>query len=214
MHRLILLSSSLLVLVACTPADDGPTGGPDAEGNDGSAVDMSMGDAILDEAGQEVEAAAGCNDLLLDAPAVGFTYDLAAPPAPAGGTIADGTYFLTAQVLYQTASGPTLPLGRTKAVIAGANWQEVSGDPEPGSVNPDKRWTHELVATGTSLTLTPTCPSAGHMAQPASDRGGMPGGAMVRHRASHGHTSNLGSACRPRLGAHRTNCSLSQASRS
>jgi hypothetical protein len=162
MHRL-LLSSSLLVLLACSPADDDPARLPDAGGNDASVLDMSTGDAMSSEAGQEAEAAAGCNDLVLDAPAVGFTYDLAAPPAPMGGTIADGTYFLTAQVLYETASGPTFPLGRTKAVIAGTIWQEMSGDPEPGSVNPDKRTTHALAATGTSLTLTRTCPSAGQL---------------------------------------------------
>ena len=113
------------------------------------------------DVGQKAEAAAACSELVLDAPAVGLTYDAAAPPASSGGTIADGTYFLTAQVVYGTASGSTILLGRTKVVIAGASWQEVSGGPEPSSVNPDRRQTYTLNASGTSLSLARTCPSAG-----------------------------------------------------
>ena len=133
MRRLLLLSSSLLLLLACSPDDDigvpdGPSGGSDASG-----TDTAKGDAISSDVGQEAEAAAACSELVLDAPAVGLTYDAAAPPASAGGTIADGTYFLTAQVVYRTASGSTILLGRTKVVIAGASWQEVTGEPEPTS---------------------------------------------------------------------------------
>ena len=162
MRRLFLFSSSLLVLTACGPANDGPTGVPDAsgEGSDASAADTVMRDAVSSEETQEAEAAAACNDLVLDAPAVGLTYDAAAPPAAAGGTITDGTYFVTAQLVYRTASGITIPLGRTKAIIVGTTWQEVSGDPEPGSVNPDRRRTYALATNGTSLTLDRTCPSA------------------------------------------------------
>jgi hypothetical protein len=59
----LLLSASLLVLIACGPGDDGPTGAPDAEGNDASVADTSMGD----EWRQEAAADATCNALLLDA---------------------------------------------------------------------------------------------------------------------------------------------------
>jgi hypothetical protein len=154
MLRLSFLSSSVLVLTACSPADDGPIGGSDAQ-----SADTSTHDAMSSDARQEAEAAAPCNDLVLDAPAVGLTYDVAAPPTPIGGTMADGTYFLTAQIAYETASGPTIPLGRTKAVIAGTTWQEIDGDPAPGSVNPDRRFTYTLDTAGTSFTLTRTCPS-------------------------------------------------------
>jgi len=132
-----------------------PSGGSDASG-----ADTAKGDAISRDLGQKVEAGAACSELVLDAPAVGLTYDAAPPPASAGGTIADGTYFLTAQVVYRTASGSTILLGRNKVVSAGASWQEVTGEPEPSSVNPDKRLTYALNATGTSLTLARTCPSA------------------------------------------------------
>jgi hypothetical protein len=70
MHRLLLLSASLLVLIACSPADDGPTGAPDAEEGDASAADTSKGE----DGAQEAEADAACNALVLDAPAVGLTY--------------------------------------------------------------------------------------------------------------------------------------------
>jgi hypothetical protein len=156
MDRWFVLSASILLAMACGPADEGPTGGADAGEGDSTVADMRVA-----ERASEAEAAAACNALQLDAPAVGLTYDTAAPPAPMGGAIADGTYFLTTQLVYETASGPTFPLGRSKVTIAGPLWHEVYGDPEPNSVNPDKRTTSTMIATGTSLTLTRTCPSAG-----------------------------------------------------
>jgi hypothetical protein len=102
-----------------------------------------------------------CNDLVLDAPVYSSGSTLDAPPEALGGQVLDGTYFVTAMLAYQTDTIPVVALGRQKVVIEGSSWQEVGGDPEPDSVNPDVRATRTVSAAGTSLTITPTCPEAG-----------------------------------------------------
>jgi hypothetical protein len=101
-----------------------------------------------------------CNELELDAPPAGFSYDADAAPEAMGGELLDGTYFLTTQIMFGTPSGPTLPFGRTKITIEGDVWQEVTGDAEDGSVNQDQHIIRTLEVSGTTLTLTRICPNA------------------------------------------------------
>ena len=119
----------------CGDRNDGPVGGNGGSSGSGgsSAGSAGTGGAATASGGSAGSGgmAPVCNELSLDAAAVGFTYDAGSPPDATGGEIADGTYFLTAQVVYDTASGLTIPLGRTKVVIAGSIWQEVTGDPMP-----------------------------------------------------------------------------------
>jgi len=153
-----------LALGGCGEPDNGSTpatAGTSGNGGSGGAASTSSGGTGgSNGTGGNVAA---CNDIVLDAPAVGFTYDPGAPPDASGGTIANGTYFLTAQVVYQTPSGIEIPLGRTKVELNDNVWQEVSGDPEPGGVNPDQHTTSTLSTNGTSLSLGRTCPT---LAQP------------------------------------------------
>jgi hypothetical protein len=105
-----------------------------------------------------------CNDLVLDAPAFVLHSDPGAAPAATGGTIVDGTYFVTGATMYGQSLSD-LPFGRHKAQISGSTWQEVeSVDSEPGGVNPDEHRTFSLTSTGTSLTLSRSCPSGSETA--------------------------------------------------
>src|SRR5688500_16152734 len=114
--RSVFLASQILALACSTP--EGTT-------IDGAspAVDAAVVDTGASDLPRTPDAAAACHGLVLDAPAVGLSYDPGAPPMPRGGTIAGGTYFLTAQVVYATMSGSTIPLGRTKVVVDGTTWQ-------------------------------------------------------------------------------------------
>lgn len=133
----------------------GNAGQPSAAAGDGPGADTSAGGA----AGAPM--AVVCNELPLDAPPYALTYDDGAVPESTGGEIADGTYFITSQVLYTDATLPSVDLGRTAVVISGDTWQEVSGDPEPDGVNPDQHTTSTLSTSGTTLTLARSCPDSG-----------------------------------------------------
>jgi hypothetical protein len=99
-----------------------------------------------------------CNDLLLDAPPYVLTSAPGAAPAPTGGSIVDGTYFVTGATMYGQ-SFPDLPFGRHKVQISGASWQDAEGESEPDGVNPDRYSTFSLTSAGTSLTLSRSCPA-------------------------------------------------------
>jgi hypothetical protein len=106
-------------------------------------------------------SAPACNDLELDAPAWGLTYEPDPQPEPEGGDIADGTYFLIEEIVYDTASGVEIPLARSKVVISGSTWQEVEGGPDAGDSSRDRRRTSTATVDGTHLTLTRTCGATG-----------------------------------------------------
>lgn len=162
--RQTLAACALALSVACSSpghpggSADAAAGNAGTSGSGGSGLGGSSGVGGASAAGGSEPS---CNDLVLDAPAVGFSYDAGPAPAALGGSIADGTYFLTAQIVYDTASGPTDALGRTEVEVAGTTWQEVDGDPTPSTVNPDRHFTNTLSITDTTLDLTQTCPSGG-----------------------------------------------------
>jgi hypothetical protein len=159
----IFATAALALCFACSsPSRTGGSGGAaGSAGTSGSGGSGLGGSSSLGGASGAGGTQPSCNDLVLAAPAVGFSYDAGAAPQALGGTIADGTYFLTAQIVYETASGPTDALGRTQVEIAGTTWQEVDGEPTPSTVNPDRHFTNTLSITGTTLDLAQTCPSGG-----------------------------------------------------
>jgi hypothetical protein len=105
-------------------------------------------------------AAVACNEL----PAVTADVMLSSAPeqAPAaqGGTIADGTYVLMGQTWHGQSEPFSVTLPGVRVQIAGTSWQEVEGA-AGNAINPPRRRTNQLAASGTTLTLTRTCPSAG-----------------------------------------------------
>lgn len=156
----------MLMVGLASCSDPKKSDGPSSTtgGSAGEASTMAgAGPAADDNAGGAAGSpmAVACNELPLDAPAYGLEYDDGVVPDATGGEITDGTYFITSQILYTDTPGPSIDLGRTVVQISGDTWQEVSGEPEPDSVNVDQHTTSTLAIDGTSLTLTRTCPTAG-----------------------------------------------------
>jgi hypothetical protein len=115
----------------------------------GACSSASGGDSVL----------ATCNALVVDTAAVPYTVIAAAAPTPAGGTIADGTYALTALNKYTGAGGSTSPVAgnaRVLITITGNTMQQA------GTMNngPVMTYTTVIATSGTTLTLTDVCPGS------------------------------------------------------
>jgi hypothetical protein len=168
---------ALLALISTAFACGDPPKAPQDPGSGGAGMGASGGTAGAGTAGSGGSAgnagAAGssgsagtagatqsCNQIEIEAPEVTFTYDAGPAPAPEGGTIVDGTYFWTAEIMYGAASGPDVTVGGTQVELQGSSWQEGSGWPEDDTVNADRHFSYELSTAGTTLTLTRTCPSS------------------------------------------------------
>ena len=95
-----------------------------------------------------------CNTLADDGPPVTATAVSATAPAPAGGTIEDGTYELTAMTLYGGTSAD-LPPGTVSVVVevTGSVMQQVIKI--NGSAG---RYTTNFTTSGTSISLVDSCP--------------------------------------------------------
>jgi hypothetical protein len=165
LYRVLILAGSLGV-AACSdpetpraPEEPGGTSGTSA-GAGSAASGGTGGSGGSAGTGGSGGSAPLCNELELDAPAFEPSYDPDPAPAPEGGDIVDGTYFITGQIFYEMPSGPVIALGRTRIEIEGTEWQEVSGDADGDGVNPDRHWTQTLSTSGTTLGLERTCPTA------------------------------------------------------
>lgn len=98
--------------------------------------------------------AGGCNSVAINAPVITDATGAGAKPTPAGGTIADGKYFVTAQEYF----GQTPP-GKTYNVVF-----EVSGGTanlaQINNSGPEERFTLTLATSGTTFSATASCPAA------------------------------------------------------
>jgi hypothetical protein len=72
----------------------------DIEAPDAPGADGTVGDAAADAA-LDADAALECVEPTNAAPVIQQTFSCASPPVPAGGTIVDGTYYLTSSVKYE-----------------------------------------------------------------------------------------------------------------
>jgi hypothetical protein len=151
-----------LACVACSdpdpssPAQDAGAGGTGSGGTGGGSstggpLPIATGGAPPRES---------CNDLELTAPPAAVTFTQDAPPAAEGGTITDGTYFLTKQNFYEVPALSVSSLGRARVEIAEDAWEQVEGDVESGGTNPDKDFSYTFFTVGVALTLVPECPSS------------------------------------------------------
>ena len=143
-----LLFSMLLFVPACSSSSPGVATETDAGGDAASDAHSlpDTGDAGLD-------APVACNTLVNSASAISIEQVASDPPAPAGGTPVDGTYALTAAVIYTGPGGPTGASGTTQTTlqIAGGTIQVVSsGDPATRTVT--------FTTSGTSVASVDTCP--------------------------------------------------------
>jgi len=142
-----LLFSMLLFVPACS-SSPGVAPGTDAGGD--AASDAH---SLADTGDGGLDAPIACNTLVNSASAIPIEQVASDPPAPAGGTPVDGTYALTAAVIYTGAGGPTGASGTTQTTlqITGGTIQVASsGDPATRTVT--------FTTSGTSLASVDTCP--------------------------------------------------------
>jgi hypothetical protein len=95
-----------------------------------------------------------CNTLVADGPAVAPTAAAETPPSPSGGAVSDGTYALTALKVFTTQPIPAMGTASGIFQIMGSTLQAVQ------ILNGQEKHTTSTVAiSGTSFTLTDTCPA-------------------------------------------------------
>ncbi len=148
-------------LAACG-GDDSTATTPDASTDaieeptvklDAGAMDTSVADT-----GSDVMQ--GCNNLGNSAPSVAQQYAAGQAPAPSGGTIPDGTYFVTASSVYIGDAGLTGPTGamlKQTELVTGGAFKLVSFEgPVIGAVTQNGTYT---VNADASVVATTTCPA-------------------------------------------------------
>ena len=148
----------VLLLVGCsspsetTPADAGTGAG-------GAGLDDGGADAVVRPDTNFIDTANPCNALDIGtAPAITPNQVASQEPTAMGGTVFDGTYFLTKWTLYTGPGGATGPLPLTLQVrrdFAGGIVQTVQND---GSSI--RRFSAMLTTTGTAFTETQSCPGS------------------------------------------------------
>jgi len=162
-----------LVLVACGGESSGtpyqgspnpgltPTDGAAADGSEDSSVGTTEGDGAAGATGDggssgadgASDATTACNTLVDTAPTV-TTEDVASPPPVlTGGTIADGTYFLTALTVY-TGDG-----GAAGASNGNSTTIEVDGTTIQLAMVGNSTATEMVTTSGSSFTDMRTCPA-------------------------------------------------------
>jgi hypothetical protein len=149
--RPLLFSALFLLVPACS---SGSSPGPGDSTKADAAID-APGDAHAspDTSDAAIDAPTVCNSLPNTASSVSIEQVASDPPAPQGGAIVDGTYALTAAVIYTGPNGPAGPSGTTQTTlqITGPTIQVVSdGDPATRTVS--------YTTSGTSIESVDTCP--------------------------------------------------------
>jgi hypothetical protein len=142
--------------------DDGSTGGSAGAGGQSSGGAAGVGAGGDGGAGD----AAACNDIdVTDAPAVTPTIVTDTAPEPLGGTIQDGTYYLTSAVVY-VPSGDAPPTAPTREIMViscagGGGPCTTELALERGSNPVQNRTTTWPVPTGSTMSGTVVCPPDG-----------------------------------------------------
>lgn len=97
-----------------------------------------------------------CNALSNDAPHITSTKSTAPLPTGTGGSVADGTYFLTSATIYAQPSAGSGSDQQETIAIAGGKLDVV----KLGVTHPIDRTSWSYATSSTTLTLTRTCPSS------------------------------------------------------
>jgi len=98
-------------------------------------------------------AAAACNALIDDGPRVAFMTSGATAPTPTGGTIADGTYELTALTIYGTGTAPN-GMFSVVSQVTGNTMQQVGHENDV-----ERRYTTTFTISGTTISTQDSCPA-------------------------------------------------------
>jgi hypothetical protein len=128
-------------------AGTGGTGGATDGGADAAPGVVDVGPAI-DIGGM------ACNQLVNGAPVVSKATHAGPAPTMTGGTVVDGTYFLTAIDKYNDETGSGMH--QETWVFAGNTFQSVTSDTVDGKVN--FRASGTYTTAGNKVTLSITCP--------------------------------------------------------
>jgi len=179
----VAASVLVLVLVACSDADDRPSaasawssssstsassssggGGPETAADGGASPDASSADAVVDGASNDGSTSGGpaCADVAREGPEVGEVRIAQDPPAAAGGTIAAGKYFLTS---WETFTGPdgtagsTGTLRRTTLVVTASTFTFATRDVEEAEDQPVR--VESFQTGGLAVDSVETCPLGG-----------------------------------------------------
>ncbi len=99
--------------------------------------------------------AQACNSLTNSAPVVNKDHDAGAPPTMTGGTVVEGTYYLTKMVQYNGENGNTAH--QETFVFSGGTFQ---------AATLGGRFSGTYSTSGTNLTLHVTCPAAQTVVMP------------------------------------------------
>jgi hypothetical protein len=150
------LGMILALLVACGQ-DDAPNAGG---GAGGAHVDANATDVTGDHGGT-VDAGSMCNDVVNIAPPFLATYPDAALPAPAGGTILDGTYFSTKVAIYPGGSAEAPDrMHQETFTISHMTPTKIVIESSSRNSGADFHANYAAEIMGTTLVMTRTCPSS------------------------------------------------------
>jgi hypothetical protein len=157
---LALFAALGLDLTACTNTPF-VAAEPDASAEASVAKEGGADVGLEDSPGDTPTEAAGgaCNTLTNTAPVVAEAALAAEAPTPAGGMVADGTYFLTAATVFTGKGGGTGPTGTRYQWVT-----KSTGDTYEVSLRITGRGASDSVTSGTSVTsgakvtFTQTCP--------------------------------------------------------
>ncbi len=153
---------------AGTAGASGASGVGGATGTTGASGASGVGGAtgtggIAGASGSAGSSAGGCNSVVNSAPVVGEFQATANPPVPLGGTIVDGTYYLSESISYTGPNGASGPTGMTiqdtlvitNAASGIATVEEVTSS----NAAPDERTSFTFTPVGTMATAAVTCPT-------------------------------------------------------
>jgi hypothetical protein len=138
--------------------------GAGVSGSAGSGAGVSgsagSGGASSGGSGGKGGTSSACNTFEANAPDYFYLHTTDAPPGGLGGTIVDGTYFVTSIDWYESPLTGTAPVhGGIRIDIAGTTWQESNGSPD--DVAPPTHFTSTLAVDSPTVTMTQTCPTRG-----------------------------------------------------
>jgi hypothetical protein len=164
MRAHLVFGIAALMLAAGCSSSSGGTSPSDAGGDHDAGAEPTDG-AMPEEDGAPpgedaaadapAEAATVCNMLANSAAVITYSQVSQNPPTPQGGTMVDGTYFMTAANIYTGPNGPSGPSGMAQTTIqvtAGTIQIVETGQPPTQTVT--------LATSGTSFTATQTCPGS------------------------------------------------------
>jgi hypothetical protein len=132
----------------------GSSGASASGGSSGSGVGPCAGDGGDPDAG--MCTGASCNNVVNSACAVGDNYSTDALPTFTGGTITDGTYYLTKATISAGLFGGTGVTSYATLVVSGGGTMAQGAFDDVNGIG-CRRGTVALAASSIDLAITPTC---------------------------------------------------------